>query len=86
MSAISRPSWWVAAAAGASAAIFVVAFMVLPWPSDLLAIPGLVAWSLVLSALHGSQAWKQSWQILALLSFCAVVLGGAMTFLLSRVS
>jgi hypothetical protein len=73
-------------AAGTSTAAFVVAFMVIPWPTDLLVVPALLVWSLLLSGLLAPAGWKQPRPVLALVGLCALVLGSVMTALVSLVS
>ena len=73
--ACDLPAWSVVAA-GASAGIAVVAFLVIPWPGDLVVVPLLAAWALVLSALSGAHGWKRRGHLLLLVAASALVLGG----------
>ena len=73
--ACDLPAWSVVAA-GASAGIAVVAFLVIPWPGDLVVVPLLAAWALVLSALSGPDGWKRPGRVLLLVGICALGLGG----------
>jgi hypothetical protein len=73
----------VAATAGASAGVAVVAFTVMPWPVGFVVLPILAAWSLLLSALLVPGGWKRRANVLALTAAAAVVLGAALLGLLS---
>jgi hypothetical protein len=70
------PPGWAGVAAGASAGIAVVAFLVIPWPGGLVVVPFLAAWALALSALSGPDGWKRPWRMLLLVGVCALSLGG----------
>ena len=83
---VDRPPKGVVWVAGASGGVFVVAFMVIPWPSDLLVVPALLVWSLLLSGFCPPKRWKQPGPVVALLGFCALVLGGVLGGLLYMVS
>jgi hypothetical protein len=76
----------VAWVAGASAAVSVIAFMVMPWPWGLLVIPALLVWSLPVSAFCAPMGRKRPGRVLALLGFCALVLGGVVGGLLHMIS
>ena len=63
-------------AAGASAGIAVVAFLVVPWPADLVVLPLVAAWAMVLSALSGPDGWRRPGRVPLLVAASALGLGG----------
>jgi hypothetical protein len=71
------PTWSVLAA-GVSAGIAVAGFVVTPWPVDLLVVPALAAWALVLSGLSRPDGWKRPGHLLVLTGITAFGLGGLM--------
>jgi hypothetical protein len=73
-SASGCPAWSVVAA-GASAGIAVVVFLVIPWPLDLVVLPSLAGWALLLSGLSGPDGWQRPGRILLLVGISALVLG-----------
>ena len=83
---MTRLPKWIAWAGGMSTAAFVVTFMVIPWPFDVLVVPALAVWSLVLSGLCAPRGWQRPGPVLALVGVTALVLGSVMTFLLSIAS
>lgn len=64
---------WMAIVAGASAAVAVVAFLAVPWPSGLLAAPALATWMLLVSRVSRLWSWKRA--ALGLLVAGAIALG-----------
>jgi hypothetical protein len=74
---------WAALAAGASAGVAVVAFLDSPWPWGLLAMPALVVWALLLSAMSGPGGWRRPGNALLLVGLTAVALGAVAIGLLA---
>jgi hypothetical protein len=71
-----RPGWVaLAVAAGLSAGIAVAAFLTLVWPADLVVLPVLAAWALILSALSAPQGWKRPGPVLLLVAISAFGVG-----------
>lgn len=83
MTRLPRRAPWVT---GASAAVLVMGFMVVPWPINWLAVPALIAWTLVLARLGGGKEWNARRPIVGLLWCSVLVLGGLMTVLLAMAS
>ena len=82
MKTIGGAPAWLSWLAGASAGIFVIGFLAVPWPADLGVIPLLVICSIALSGLSRPRGWKRPGHVLVLAGFTALVLTGLMIALL----
>ena len=70
------PPAWSVLVAGVSAGLAVVAFLVMPWPGDLVVLLLLAAWARILSAASGPDGCKRPSRVLLLVGVSALGLGG----------
>ncbi len=52
-----------------------MAFVVMPWPAGLIAVPVLAVFAVVLSAMTGHDGWQRPTRILLITAATAIVLG-----------
>lgn len=82
---VGRSPLWASALAGAGAGCAAIAFLAISWPADLLAVPSLLAWIVLITALSGTRDRPVFLRLLVVALIIGVTLGVAGAVLLVSV-